>query len=745
MSSDSPDRERPGASELSAGEREEYQTRRIVGLAFGVCTAMGLIVLIVEWVIPHLFSGNFHAIPSSSALFAIAGILGFGCLSVGSVWWSPGGRRSRALAGAGGFAVPRAVRESRLVAAVLARAATVDRVRFAGLTAVGGLLVLQVIAAFSRYGLHVVGSTPTYLAMLRTLAFHPLTSFDPIISVTNGTGAHATPDLQLLAYIWRKVSPLGDLIDPRAAYRLFALAGLLYTALLLHAFFLLARRHVSRRAAWLSLPVLLLVLGPADVISTGDFSLNGLMYAGYYSQTLATAIGLYTLVLLDGPARLWRLALGVCGVGLAMTISPLTGDLFMILCALQACRPERRATLAAAMTPVAIFGGFAAATAWPAYSIDRTSSIWQVSGWGVAGAAAGVAALASLVALGARRRAARLPVRRRRRRESATDGVSLAGWSPTSLLAVASASFTVEVIAWQISLFDGHTPANTSVKHPTLYWGAGVRWSLLYTIGGIGLVGMVRLWRRGQPLMALWFLPCFLWGTAGAVGAHLALWQPIMLLAQLPLACGVALMLAEMRAGATRRLIVATFVLSAGFRLVSLSALPTSISYLRGPLQEEYSLARFIPASTISGTVASDPNTSYYVTGSTAHPVLTLSRTGAASAAEVSSAEAGYQLLRQVEVGANWAQAAAEMWNIGVRFLIIDHAQSITNAPYDAFANGGAPLLQPGQQRRTLGTYFYRANRIADTIADQPPFLVQELDRAKLERLLGASYPLTPS
>ena len=107
--------------------------------------------------------------------------------------------------------------------------------------------------------------------------------------------SHATPDMEALAYIWKQTSPGRSLVDPVAAYHLLALWGMVVTVLVAHSLFLWVRGLAGSKAAWISIPVLLGLFGPANVIWAGDLSFHGFLYGSYFSQTFAAALLLYAL------------------------------------------------------------------------------------------------------------------------------------------------------------------------------------------------------------------------------------------------------------------------------------------------------------------------------------------------------------------------------------------------------------------------------------------------------------------
>jgi hypothetical protein len=161
--------------------------------------------------------------------------------------------------------------------------------RAAAVLSLAGTLILELQALAYGYGLRVTSDTPTYIALLREVARHPFRPVSPFLATRGVETSHATPDMEVLAQIWRGISPSPSLVDPVAAYHLLAWWGVVVTLLVAHALFLWVRGLAGSRAAWVSIPVLLGLFGPANVIWAGDLSFHGFLYAAYFSQTFAVA------------------------------------------------------------------------------------------------------------------------------------------------------------------------------------------------------------------------------------------------------------------------------------------------------------------------------------------------------------------------------------------------------------------------------------------------------------------------
>ncbi len=395
--------------------------------------------------------------------------------------------------------------------AVPTRDASRDRARVSVLrpvvvTCVAGLFALELWALRVSYGLRVTSDTPTFLALLREMALHPFHRVSPFVPGAGLETSHATPYMQALAWLWGFVAPHdrsgAALPDPVAAYRLLALAGLVVTAALLHATFLWARRCAGTRAAWISLPIMLLLFGPAHVIWAGDLSLNGFLYASFYPQTLALALLLYTLVLVAGDATLISISAGILAVAATMVVHPFTGVLLALLLSVEGTLRTFRREGNWFVPSVTLVGGYALAAPWPAYSLDHALAaagpngrtlvlgcailpvFWWLSTWAAA-------------KLGLARRATEGDLK------ADTD----AGDALTVRFALGGLTLVLFLAAWQVWLL--RQPFPDPLVHSNrlaLYWVEDRwRWPLMFGAGAVGLLGLMRLARRGTALPALWF------------------------------------------------------------------------------------------------------------------------------------------------------------------------------------------------------------------------------------------------
>src|SRR5262249_9374979 len=166
-------------------------------------------------------------------------------------------------------------------------------------------------------------------------------------------------------------------------YRLLASVGLLITVVLLHACFVWVRHEAGSRAAWISLPILLVLFGPAHVIWAGDLTFHGLLYSSFYPQTLGLALLLYCLVLADGELRLRRLAGAAAVAAATMTVHPFTGVLLALLLTISGTARALKERPGWQLPSIALVVGYALARLWPSYSLDRAMAVAGLTGRGL--------------------------------------------------------------------------------------------------------------------------------------------------------------------------------------------------------------------------------------------------------------------------------------------------------------------------------------------------------------------------
>jgi hypothetical protein len=133
-----------------------------------------------------------------------------------------------------------------------------------------------------------------------------------------------------------------------------------------------------------------------------------------------------------------------------------------------------------------------------------------------------------------------------------------------------------------------------------------------------------------------------------------------------------------------------------------------------------------------SGLVASDPFTAYYIPAATGHRVLSLTKAHVGSDDELAASERGYRLIHDYYAGDDWWAAAQAMWNRGVRYVVVEKHTTLAPRTLAEFSTGPTPLVRTVEQRRQLGTYFYRNNRVGRLIDDSPTYAVYRFERQKL-------------
>ena len=579
-----------------------------------------------------------------------------------------------------------------------------------------GLLSITVWAGVHDYALRVTSDTPTFIALVTGMAERPFAEQSPFLAQQVAT-QHATPYMQAVAFLWSFLG--GGERDPVSAARLLGLVGIPVFALLLYSVFLYARRVAGSRAAWLALPVLLGVFGPPHVIWASDQSLHGALYASYFPQNLAIALLLLTLLALERDGYP-MLVLACLGAATTMLVHPFSGVLLCVLATVQGCYIALRGGSGYYRAPVALTVGFALGMTWPAYSLDEAFAETGIRGVFVVGLCA-----ASVFAVHGLTRANRLT---RAPRVLTGPLERLSSSSAALKLAVAGAVGTAIVVVWELALV--HSPPEESARL-AIYWvDDRWRWPLLLIAGTVGLSGLAWLARRGSIVPAFWLAGCLALGLMGVVGLPIPVWYRFLLLCQIPLAIGVAAVLAHVGSTRTLAIVLATFALAIGVKVATLFEAPQSVSYFGSELQSVWKLGEHVPPG--PGLVATDPKTSYFIPAATGHRVLTLDKAHASSRLELAFAADGYRLLRRYYAGGRtWWQAAQEMWRRGVRYVIVEKHTTLQPAQLQDFT-WQSSILRTDAQRRGLSRYFYENNRVGDLVYDSPDYTVYKLDPRKL-------------
>ncbi len=596
------------------------------------------------------------------------------------------------------------------------------------LTCVAAVVVLEVWAAATGYGLRVTSDTPTFLPIVRDLGLHPLGRVSPFLDDPHVATSHATPYTQLLGLLWRATAGSPG-ADPKAIYTLLAVAGLAVTLLLVHAIFVWSRSQSDARTAWLTIPTLLVLFGPAHVIWAGDLTFHGFLYSAYFPQNVALAFLLYALTALEGePGHRRTLRVTLC-VATTLTVHPFTGALLVGLIAARGCalairrRPDWRTG------SVAVLAGFGLGALWPAYSLNVALAETGLKGWVFVAACAA----APLVARGfeqpqrvlaAAGRAARRLEEPGPTRRLAVHGLAFAGLAMVALLT-----------SWELVL--AGRPSSDPLIHTNrlaIYWVEDRwRWLPMLAAGSVGIAGLCWLARRGSVVPALWFGICVAIGSAGAVGLPVPVWWRFILFAQLPLALGVARVLTSVGSRTVAHgAIAATLVCLLAVKATTLFALPARTTYFGTALQDTYDLSQIVPSA--PGLVVTDPFTAYYVPGSTGHRVLSVTKAHVNSSRELAESARGYDLLHRFYSGRDWWRAAARMYREGVRYVLVAKQTSLAAPTLAEFSTGPTPLIRTAAERRQLSRYFYRCNRVGTLLYDSSDYVVYRLDPSRLGR-----------
>lgn len=586
----------------------------------------------------------------------------------------------------------------------------------------GGCLVfaaLDIYAITTSYGMRVISDTPTYLAIIPRLAETPLHPISVFMRAPSVDDPHATPYMQGVALLWRLWNADAR-PDPIAIERLLNAVGVLVMLFVLHAFYVWVRRQTNARTAYVALPVLLVLFGPGHVIWAGDLTFHGFLYGAYFPQTLAIGLMLWTLVVLDGPPVVWRYLIGTGCVAATFTVHPFTATVLCVLVAASGSAAALAHRRDWQLGSICLALGYIAAAQWPEYSMSRAVGQSGVPPTVLIVGCAAAPLLASSLERGWVRRRARLLGTLER----------IAGFG--SRLAFMGTAVVLGLAAWESWLFTQPSPDPlVHSNHLGLYWVEDRwRWPLMYAAGAVGVAGLCRLALRGRPAPLFFAASCFGVGVAGAAGMNVPLWWRFLLFAQPPLALGAAAWLVEAVPGVARRVATSGLVFNGVFKVATLVLLPTTITYFGSPLQDSYRLGAIVPPA--PGAVAADPFTSYFVPGTTGHSVLVVTKAHVASSSELAAADEGYALLHRFYSGSDWWSAAQEMYRRGVRYVLIEKSTSLGPPDLVTFSTGPTPLVRTAADRRALGTYYYRNNRVGRLIYDERPYTLYELSQRKL-------------
>jgi hypothetical protein len=120
------------------------------------------------------------------------------------------------------------------------------------------------------------------------------------------------------------------------------------------------------------------------------------------------------------------------------------------------------------------------------------------------------------------------------------------------------------------------------------------------------------------------------------------------------------------------------------------------------------------------------------VPGTSGRRVLVVTKAHVGSRGELAAATRGYALLHRFAVGRQWWAAAKRMYRLGVRYVVVEKSTSLRPSDLVTFSTGPTPLVRTVADRRWLGTYFYRNNRVGTLVYDTWPYAVYRLDPRRL-------------
>lgn len=611
----------------------------------------------------------------------------------------------------------------------------------AAFLSVGVLVVMEIQAVYNHYQLRVTADTPTFLPLIRDMALHPLTKVSVFFASSGSYSVHASPYLQVLAWIWKAVATPSQFGNPISLGEFAAIVTIPVSLFVLAMLWLYVRRLAGTTAAWASIPILLSLFGPAHVISAGDTSLNGFLSTGYFPSTVATGFLLATLVALD-LRRPWAMVLAIPLTALTLTSDRFTGLLLVMVMVLHACAHVAQDPRERWRTPLVFALGAALTIAWPAMN---TLAAYRKFGTPLPGLAV-VAFLAPILWFEIRRRA-RLAALLDRARELDAGPLVERRFAQVGMWATAA------LIVWALYL-TGHWPSNVpALRRYRLgfYWNdQRDRWLFLLLPGACGLLGLWRAARKGRSVPLLWFGVVFAIGLVGAV-VHLATGHEVkfayrlILVSQLPLAIGAAIFTVRHRRRAAVAIMALTLTAAFSYKVVTLEAEPVNVNYFGAPLGTLWSFHKIIPPG--PGVIATDPATGYLMPLETGHRVLTFSTGHAESGSEQGQAETGYELLRRVYNGTGTQAAVAlrRMWSLGVRWVVVEkftnfdppNQRKLFAAPYASSITAG--------DVNQMATYNTRLTAVGVQTYNDEEFTVYRLVKTKLLAATSAAPSLTPS
>jgi hypothetical protein len=299
-------------------------------------------------------------------------------------------------------------------------------------------------------------------------------------------------------------------------------------------------------------------------------------------------------------------------------------------------------------------------------------------------------------------------------------------------LAVLGLGGVVFIAARELWLY-AHPDPFLQTNRPSIYWGGAslAYWPLLLAPGAAGLIGLLRRARDGGPLPLIWASGCITIGIAGAAGLPIPLWHRFVLFAQIPIALGVAVILADREWKQARRVVVATVLAATAFALGTLTLMPQGVTYLGNQPQAGWFLNRLVPEASPT-VIASDPASSYFVIP-IGDRTLTMTTWHIGGQSELLPARRGYLLIHRVYVGDHWRSAARSMWHLGVRYVVVNRGFRMQSPTLDSFSSFNAPyLVRTWENQTEVNVYMSRLALIATETGSLGEYHVYKLDRAKL-------------
>jgi hypothetical protein len=111
---------------------------------------------------------------------------------------------------------------------------------------------------------------------------------------------------------------------------------------------------------------------------------------------------------------------------------------------------------------------------------------------------------------------------------------------------------------------------------------------------------------------------------------------------------------------------------------------------------------------------------------------------------ELIPARRGYRLMHDLYVGHRWKQAAREMWDDGVRYVIVNRGNRMQSPTLDRFSSFSSPyLVRSWPQQAEVERYMARLTKIAEPLGSVHEYHGYLLDPTRL--FATASTPRPPA